>query len=206
MLSIARSVTATFTRGAVSLTVGKLGSGTGTLTSTTGGIACGAVCTFSYVIGSTLTLTATSDAGVIFGGWGGACSASATTPSCTLVLAVNTQVTAAFSRVFTDPMVTAGVSVIKAVDITDLRSAIDSVRSRLNAPAIQWKTIGGGVIVKTLDLSNVRAALTDTYAWARRTPLPQYTDPMLMPGKTVVKAIHVNEIQGFIMALELSLQ
>src|SRR5439155_15085135 len=59
-----------FTRGAVSLTVGKLGSGTGTLTSTTGGIACGAVCTFSYVIGSTLTLTATSDAGVIFGGLG----------------------------------------------------------------------------------------------------------------------------------------
>jgi len=205
MLSIARSVTATFTRGAASLAVGRLGSGTGTVIATTGGIVCGAVCSFSYVIGSTVTLTATPDVGVIFAGWGGACNG--TTPSCTLVLAANAEVTATFSRIFTNPMVTAGVSVITAVDITDLRSAIDTVRSRLKAPAVQWtNAIVATVIIRAFDLSELRTALTDTYVMAGKTPLPQYTDPTLVPGQTVVRAVHVNEIQNYIMTLELALQ
>jgi len=64
------------------LTVEKAGDGTGTVTSDPPGIDCGAVCeaTFGYVTpgklmtkGVRVTLTATSDAGFVFAGWGQDC-------------------------------------------------------------------------------------------------------------------------------------
>ena len=53
-----------------SLTVSKFGSGTGTVASQDGGIACGATCTFGYVVGSNILLTATPAADSVFTGNG----------------------------------------------------------------------------------------------------------------------------------------
>lgn len=58
----------------LALTVSRQGAGSGTVTSTPAGIACGATCTASYPQGTTVSLTAQPDAGSLFGGWSGACS------------------------------------------------------------------------------------------------------------------------------------
>gem|GEM_PF-2997876 len=59
-----------------------------------GGISCGTTCSIPVTSGSSLTLTATSDAGTTFTGWGGACSG--TWPTCTLTVNANTSVSAKF--------------------------------------------------------------------------------------------------------------
>ena len=64
-----KSVTATFTR--LTLDVIKAGTGTGTVTSTPGGINCGEDCTEIYPYGTEVILTATPDGGIEFSGWSG---------------------------------------------------------------------------------------------------------------------------------------
>jgi hypothetical protein len=87
-------VTAQFMRQGVPLTVTKSGFGTGTVSSQPAGISCGAQCQNGYDAGTSVTLTATADAGSLFLGWGGACSGSAAT--CTVKMDAATQVDARF--------------------------------------------------------------------------------------------------------------
>ena len=75
------------------LTVGKTGSGSGTVTGS--GISCGADCTESYISDTVTTLTATSAAGSMFTGWSGACSGTAST--CAITMATAKSVTATFT-------------------------------------------------------------------------------------------------------------
>jgi len=53
------------------LTVSKSGTGSGTVTSSPSGIDCGSDCSESFNQGTSVTLTATPDAGSTFGGWSG---------------------------------------------------------------------------------------------------------------------------------------
>jgi len=57
--------------GQFTLTVTKSGTGTGSVLSTPSGINCGVTCSFSFNAGSTITLTATPDAGSEFVQWTG---------------------------------------------------------------------------------------------------------------------------------------
>ncbi len=56
---------------AFGLSVGKLGVGTGTVTSSPAGISCGADCFESFADGANVNLTATPDMGFFFTGWSG---------------------------------------------------------------------------------------------------------------------------------------
>ena len=81
-MDAAKSVTATFTRRTTTLTVNR--TGPGTVTSSAGGIFCGAACSANYDAGATVTLTATPDATATFTGWsGGGCSG---TGACTVTM------------------------------------------------------------------------------------------------------------------------
>ena len=76
-----------------SLTVGKAGTGSGTVTGT--GINCGSDCSELYTAGMTVTLTAAAAAGSSFNGWIGDCSGTATT--CLLAMSAARNLTATFN-------------------------------------------------------------------------------------------------------------
>lgn len=95
-MSQARSVLATFVASSpnsYTVSVAKGGTGSGTVTSSIGGLNCGATCAASLSSGTAVTLTASPAAGSTFAGWGGACSGTA---SCSLTVNASVSVTASF--------------------------------------------------------------------------------------------------------------
>ena len=77
------------------LTVTRSGVGSGTVTSSPAGIECGATCSATVPIGSSVTLTAVPATGSAFFGWSGGCAGTTTT--CTLQMTAATSVSAEFS-------------------------------------------------------------------------------------------------------------
>ncbi len=94
-MSQARSVTANFSLQAALLSIGKAGSGSGTVTSTPAGISCGSDCAEGYLANTVVTLRATPASGSTFAGWGGPCSGTGT---CTVTMNQWRTVTASFNR------------------------------------------------------------------------------------------------------------
>src|SRR5206468_4123050 len=93
-VSAATTVTATFTP-IFSLTVGRSGEGTGTVTGIPGDINCGAACTASLASGTVVALAATPSASSVFAGWsGGGCTG---TGPCTVTMSAAATVTATFA-------------------------------------------------------------------------------------------------------------
>jgi len=93
-----RSVTATFDEigeASFELSVTKLGSGDGTVTSAPPGITCGDTCSATFAEGTTVTLTADANDGSTFSGWSGACSG---TGSCAVTVEQVETVYATFVR------------------------------------------------------------------------------------------------------------
>jgi hypothetical protein len=83
------------------LVISRIGTGTGTVRSSTGGIDCGTTCIAPMPIDTPIALTATADLGALFVGWSGAgCSGAAMT--CTVTLRAAATVTANF-QAFTPP-------------------------------------------------------------------------------------------------------
>lgn len=96
------------------LSVGKTGSGSGTVTSDDGGITCGTDCSETYAQGPspTVELTATAASGSEFTGWSGDCSGTA--PTFTLTVDTDKSCTAGF-----DSSATCGNGVIDAGETCD---------------------------------------------------------------------------------------
>jgi len=92
-VNAATTVTATFNPAPVTLSVTTGGAGSGTVTSSPAGIACGADCSETVNPGTQFTLTAAPTGGSIFMGWGGACSGTA---ACVVTVNAATTVTASF--------------------------------------------------------------------------------------------------------------
>ena len=90
-----QSVTATFALIPFTLTVDKVGDGTGTVSSSPAGIDCGATCTHEFGYGTEVTLTAVPAAGSSFTGWTGGCSGAGT---CTLTMTGDRSAVAIFDR------------------------------------------------------------------------------------------------------------
>jgi hypothetical protein len=99
-MSQARSVLATFSQAAPqTLSVSKLGSGSGSVVSVPAGIDCGSTCSAQFSNGTSVTLTATAASGSSFVGWSGeGCTG---TGSCVLTIDAARSVTATFSQVST---------------------------------------------------------------------------------------------------------
>jgi hypothetical protein len=89
-----KSVTSTF-NALYTLTVTKSGIGAGTVTSSPAGIDCGPTCSYQFVSGTNITLTATPDSGSAFGGWSG--DATDTNSIVTITMNSDKSVTAIFN-------------------------------------------------------------------------------------------------------------
>jgi predicted carbohydrate-binding protein with CBM5 and CBM33 domain len=87
----------TFNGGGNSYTLGvtRSGTGSGTVSSSPGGISCGSTCSATFTSGTSVVLTATPAAGSTFAGWSGACSGTAAT--CTVSMTAARSVTATFN-------------------------------------------------------------------------------------------------------------
>jgi CSLREA domain-containing protein/uncharacterized repeat protein (TIGR01451 family) len=79
------------------LTVQRMGSGRGSVTSQPAGISCGRDCTEVYAEGATVVLRARPRSGTTFIGWGGGCASAGANLTCTLVMDGDKTVTATFT-------------------------------------------------------------------------------------------------------------
>ena len=105
---------------------------------------------------------------------------------------------------FTDNPLMAGVTVIKAVHLNELRSRIDAVRVLNSLAPFSWSRpvpTPGGSIVSAADVANLRTALAEAYSAAKRTPPTYVVDPTLGAGVTV-KAAHFAEIRAALLGIE----
>jgi hypothetical protein len=89
-----KNVTATFNP-KYTLTIIKAGTGTGTVISNPSGIDCGSTCSYQFVVGNNVTLTATPDSLSSFSGWSG----DATSSNSTIIITMNSDkiITATFN-------------------------------------------------------------------------------------------------------------
>src|SRR2546425_6115264 len=156
-MTAATSVTATFMQSSFALTVTKSGAGSGTVTSAPAGVACDPTCSIAFTTGTVVTLTATPAAGSTFTG------------ACTVTMSAARAVTATFaisSISFTDsPLVTQS-TVVKAVHITELRTAINAARTRNGLAASTWTDptlTARSTTLKAVHITELRTALNQVY-------------------------------------------
>ena len=104
---------------------------------------------------------------------------------------------------FTDPLVV-GVTAVKGVHVTELRSRINAQRVRFGLGNYSWTdatlTPAGTVLIKAVHITEMRTALGQAYIAHSLAP-PTYTDPGLAPGMTI-KAIHITELRNAVITLE----
>jgi predicted nucleotidyltransferase len=98
LLNLASTIAPTKATGTITdddyvLSVSKVGTGSGTVSSTPAGIACGGDCDKGYFHGTVVTLTASADVGSKFTGWSGACTGAG---ACVVTMDAVKSVTAAF--------------------------------------------------------------------------------------------------------------
>src|SRR5438034_1281740 len=181
-------------------------AGPGSVSSNPAGISCDPTCRAAFAPGTTVTLTATAAAGATFSGWGGTCAG--TTALCPVMMTAARSVTATFTTTFdgafADDPLAAGVTLVKAVHVTDLRLAIDRERTRRSLPWFSWTDpvlVAGVTPVGAIHLAEMRTALTQAYQAALLAP-PTYTDPAIAAGQVPVRAAHIAELRAAVLALQ----
>ncbi len=91
---------------------------------------------------------------------------------------------------FTDDPLVAGTTRVKALHITELRTAINTKRTQAGLGAFSWSAapVSGGPILAS-HIAELRTALAALGVTAN------YTDPTLTPGTTRIKAVHIQELR-----------
>jgi carboxypeptidase family protein len=104
---------------------------------------------------------------------------------------------------FTDDPVVAGVTVVKAEHVTQLRARINALRAAVGLSAFVFAdALAPGVTQVTVaQLVELRTALAAVYSQLNATP-PVYTDPSPAAGATPIKADHINELRAAVVTAE----
>ena len=101
-----------------------------------------------------------------------------------------------------DSSVTAGVTQIRALDISGLRTRINYVRGHFGlVPFVFTDSDITGAFVKAAHLLELRTAVQAAYVAAGRVA-PSFTDPTLTPQQTFIKAMHMNELCAAVVSVE----
>ena len=97
-----------------------------------------------------------------------------------------------------------GVTPVRAVHFTELRTRTDAARRAAGLPAFPWTDpvlTPGRTPVRLVHLLELRRALGAAYAAAGR-PAPAWTDAAPVAGTTPIRATHVIELRAAVLALE----
>lgn len=99
--------------------------------------------------------------------------------------------------IFTDPTLTATVSTIRAVHFTELRTAVDAVRTlaALGAGVYTDPTLDSTVTVKRLHVIDLRTAL-DAARSALTLSAASYTDPTITANVTTIQKAHIDDLRN----------
>jgi hypothetical protein len=99
-----------------------------------------------------------------------------------------------------DPLIS-GVTHVKALHITELRSRIDVLRLNLGLAKYAWTdpALASGTVIRAVHLTELRTALVEAYAKTALTA-PTFTDPA--PLGALIRAAHINEVRQGILTLE----
>ncbi len=96
---------------------------------------------------------------------------------------------------FSNDPLSAGVDFVRAQHFVEMRQAVSSVRTCAGLGAPTWTDSSlSGVQVKAIHLTEIRDQLNQALNQLQ-VPVPGYTDPSIVPGSTVIKAAHVQEIR-----------
>lgn len=101
--------------------------------------------------------------------------------------------TAVSSFTFTDDPLVAGSTFVKALDVTELRAAINSVRTAAGLSPATWSDATLST-VKASHIVEMRSALVPALTALNRT-VPTFTDSSLSAG-TAIKAAHIQELRN----------
>ena len=105
---------------------------------------------------------------------------------------------------FTDDPLVAGLTPVRAVHFTELRTRIDILRAAVGLGRFPWTgaVLSPGVTrVRLVHLRELRSALSAAYAAAGR-PAPSWTDAAPTAGTTPIRAAHLMELRAAVLALE----
>jgi bacillolysin len=104
-------------------------------------------------------------------------------------------------QAFTDDPLVPGVTVVKAVHVSELRNRINAVRAARGLPAATWtNALTGGAAVKSTDVDELRAALIAAYLAPPALPAPVFTD-VLSLGMPV-RALHITQLRSAVLGIE----
>jgi hypothetical protein len=173
------------------VTVGRTGTGAGTVTSSPAGIACGPTCSTAYPVGTAVTLTALPASGSVFSGWSG--TGCTGTDPCTFAGNTLVRVTATFTKTSTPTTsITAPLALDTGVAGTpNVLSTRDLAADLLVTNASGDPTlVAASTSVRAQHLEDLRAAVAVLRLRAGLTQ-PIWTDAVLVPGVTSVKRLYV---------------
>lgn len=104
---------------------------------------------------------------------------------------------------FTEDPLIAQSSIIRAVHVTELRTAINNARTARGLAPFTWTDAtltAGGSLVRAIHLIELRTALNQAYQAAGR-QVPTYSEASVAAGATTIKASHLNELRSALRAL-----
>jgi hypothetical protein len=106
-----------------------------------------------------------------------------------------------FSFTYTNA-ITAGVTPIRAVDFTELRMDINSLRTDAGLSSYSWtnSTLSAGSSpIRAADLTDLRTALAAVYAACGQSA-PIYTDGTITAGSSPIRAIDITQLRSAVSA------
>jgi C1A family cysteine protease len=104
---------------------------------------------------------------------------------------------------FADRPLVAASTTIRAVHVSELRTAIDTLRLKYGLEAMSWtdpSLSGGSITVAAAHIAELRTALGAAYLAAGRS-VPSYANPTLVARSSVVKAVDIAELRAAVLAL-----